>query len=292
MSLKASIGRYLRDKLGVTALDHQLKDGLRFTQSLAQVAIPEVIIPDDQSLHLSMQRALELYGIRDFDPAIHKNDLMFQHHLAKLPANPAEALFHYYNVGLSSLKGIVDLLKDESQYYSVLDFGSGYGRGSRFMPFFFPKAEIYVSDVKAGAMRFQKKQFGFNTINHTENPKSFRAINFDLIIAISVFSHLPENAFTSWLEVLTGAMTKDAVLFFTYNPLPARDKEDYKFITQSEDAGLSWVTDRLTATTEYGSSFYSETKMRSVLSRFDFEYKIISSFSGTQNAVLLRTDRA
>lgn len=286
MGLKSTIGGFLRDKLGVSELKHQLQQRLHFSQAMLQLSVPEVIIPDEAALKYSREEISKRYGIEGFDPAIHKNDLMFQHHFRKRVSDPAAALFHYYNVGLASLEGIKANVKDR-QVLSVLDFGSGYGRGSRFLPFFFPEAKVSVSEVKSGALDFQQKQFGYNTLQHSEAAKSFNGEKYDLIIAISVFSHLPKEAFKAWITVLMAALTENGLLFFTYHPLEEDKDVGYLFIDQSEDSGLDWVSDRIQQRDAYGSSFYSERKMKSILSQNSLDYDILPSFSGAQTGVLI-----
>lgn len=239
-------------------------------------------------MQYSRAEILKRYQISGFNSSIHKNDLMFQHHFKKMTNEPAVALFHYYNVGLAALNKLSEELGELDQISSVLDFGSGYGRGSRFLPAFFPNAKISVSEIKPGALAFQASQFGYNTIHHSEDPKSFMGDNFDLIIAVSVFSHLPEEATMNWLRALTDCLSKGGSLLFTYNPRGAGITGDYEFIAQSEDLGMEWVSDRIKQSNQYGSAFYSEQRMAEIMNKLSLSYKLLPGFSGSQNAVLIK----
>ena len=287
--MKSAIGRWIRNKLGITQLEYELQHRLRFSQSMLQFSVPDIILPDEQVLSYSRDQIAERYGVTGFNPAIHKNDLMFQHHLRKRPDNVSEALFHYYNVGMDALKKTRDLMPDPKPR-KTLDFGSGYGRGSRFLPHFFPGSEVYVSEVKPTALKFQSDLFGFLPLAHNEDAASFKTSDkFDLIIAISVFSHLPETSFRNWLEVLTAHLADGGSLLFTYNQI-ASAEGPYKFVSQSEDEGLEWVSDRIKESEHYGSSFYSQTRMKTILAHLNLSYQIIDAFSGTQSAVICRIE--
>lgn len=287
MSLRSSLGKCLRDKLGITQLSLELERRSHFSQALIQFAVPEVIVPDEHVLRLAREEIRERYDIEGFSGLIHRNDLMFQHHLRKMPKDPAGALFHYFNVGIAALTGIRNL---DPQFtpQRVLDFGSGYGRGSRFIPFVYQDCEVWVSEIKVGAMQFQKDHFGFETIAHNTNPTEFHTeAHFDLIIAISVFSHLPEELSRSWLRTLTSVLSEKGKMLFTYNALPADQAGEYYFTQQSEDQGLTWVPDRIKEGGVYGSAWYSDRRMKSVLDELKIGYKIIHDFSGSQSAVWL-----
>lgn len=288
MGLKSSIGHWLRNKLGVTQLEHDLQQQVQFSQALLQFSVPEVMIPDPQSLSHARAQISERYGIAEFNSAIHKNDLMFQHHLHKNPENISEVLFHYFNVGLDALNKIKDQLPDLNPA-CVLDFGAGYGRGSRFLPYFFPDAEVYVSELKQAALEFQSNIFGFTPVFHSEDPASFRPdTSFDLVMAISVFSHLPEESGRAWLKMLAENLGERGVLVFTYNSINPTVNSDYEYIAQSEDMGLAWVPDRIRDTAAYGSAFYSEVRMKEILNSIGLDFQLVSGFSGTQDAAICR----
>ena len=273
--------------MGITQLEYELQQRLKFSQAMLQFSVPELIKPDPNVLEYSSEQILERYGIEDFNPVIHKNDLMFQHHLRKMPLNLSQALFHYYNVGLDALKKSRDHLP-ELEPGIVLDFGAGYGRGSRFLKHFFPGAEIYVSEIKPGALKFQAEQFSYQTIFHSENARSFITdVKFDLILAVSVFSHLPETGFKEWLRLLSSRLNDGGSMIFTYNQLSSEKGGGYKFIPQSEDLGLDWVPDRIKEADTYGSAFYSQARLSDILNGEGLRYEIISSFSGSQSAVIL-----
>ena len=185
------------------------------------------------------------------------------------------------------MRGIQKEIGDKTEVRSVLDFGSGYGRGSRFLNHFFPSARVSVSEIKSTALEFQKDQWGFETVSHGEDAASFRSQAVDLIIAISVFSHLPRALFEAWLLVLYDRLLPGGTLFFTYNAMQVSDNLEYSFISQSEDEGLDWVEDRIQQSENYGSAFYSDSAMRKILERAGGTFRIIPFFSGSQHAVVL-----
>ncbi|MGI1662649.1 methyltransferase [Palleronia sp. KMU-117] len=99
---------------------------------------------------------------------------------------------------------------------SVLEFASGHGRATRYLMHYIPKERIWVSDIYADAMAFQKSYFGVNTILSYDDPdKIVCDRKFDAITAMSLFTHLPEGLFGRWLKKLASLLEDDGVLFVT-----------------------------------------------------------------------------
>ncbi len=92
----------------------------------------------------------------------------------------------------------------------ILDFGCGCGRVLRYMGEVAPRATFHASDIDAEAIAWcagnfrgevERGRFSFAT-NSDHPPTSFRADEFDLVYAISVFTHLPEDLQLEWLGEL------------------------------------------------------------------------------------------
>ena len=289
--MKKRLGKFLRDKLGITGTRTELTERLRFLSTYVNTMLPDRIELSSDVRKFAEIEIESRYGIKAFNAVIHKNDLMFQHHLRKLPHKAPEAVFHYFNVGLDALSKIRSLWGNRTGPVRILDFGAGYGRGSRFLPYFFPEAQISVSEVKKQAMSFQAREFGFRSIHHSESAGSFTGQDFNLIIAISVFSHLPAASSQKWLQKLWSVLEPGGILIFTYYNTDklSLPHEDYQFISQSEDGGMPWVSDRIEDSSLYGSAFYSESHITAVIMEATgVEPEIIRGFSGDQDAAVLR----
>jgi SAM-dependent methyltransferase len=81
----------------------------------------------------------------------------------------------------------------------VLDFGCGCGRVIRH---FNAKAQCFGSDYNESAIDWCKNNLRFGTFiqNDLEPPLRFGDQQFDLVYALSVFTHLPESLQRKWLE--------------------------------------------------------------------------------------------
>jgi ubiquinone/menaquinone biosynthesis C-methylase UbiE len=103
------------------------------------------------------------------------------------------------------------------QALNILDFGCGCGRVTRFLRPLFPAASIQGADIDAEAIGWCAKhcqgiQF---SVGKDLPPLSFESASFDLICAISVFTHLPEEMQFQWLGELRRITKKTGLLVIT-----------------------------------------------------------------------------
>jgi 2-polyprenyl-3-methyl-5-hydroxy-6-metoxy-1,4-benzoquinol methylase len=120
-----------------------------------------------------------------------------------LALHPKDGMFcgneqHYLKCGASALN-IIDIAvqRAEIQPRSILDFGSGAGRVTRWLRAAYPDAEIWVTDTREEDLTFCQHSFdvssflSFNEVSRLHSPSSY-----DLIWVGSVLTHLSET--TSW----------------------------------------------------------------------------------------------
>lgn len=287
--LKKRLSGFLRDKLGVTELQYKVNEQLDFQMSLLNVVSPEILKISDDDLKEIIKDLQERYEIAAFCSVIHKNDVMFQHHLYHHP-DLAEALTHYFRVGASLSKELNSLF-DLPSNTRLLDFGAGYGRLTRFLGSFFPNNEIVVSEVKPQAIAFLSEYLGLEGISHTADPDSFPTEKFHGILALSVFTHLPRNLFEGWFACLANALDQAGMMVFTFNDsarhTSAKDS-DFLYTIQSEDSFFH-TSDRLVSDQEYGLTFVSQNYLSEQANRqgLDIEFKRSTSF-GTQSLAIIR----
>lgn len=114
----------------------------------------------------------------------------------------------YYYDGKTSAEEIVTLL---SKYFDlsvprnkVLDWGCGPGRIVRHLPGLLPVSKIYGTDCNGKYIQWCKTylpgiHFSVNGINPPLNyPSSF----FDIVIGLSIFTHLSKQNHISWIDEL------------------------------------------------------------------------------------------
>lgn len=86
----------------------------------------------------------------------------------------------------------------------ALDFGCGCGRVLRFLRADCPDLQISGAEVDSDAIAWlrQASPAGTFVASSPRPPLDLADDSFDLIYAISVFTHLPEDAQTAWLREL------------------------------------------------------------------------------------------
>ena len=191
---------------------------------------------------------------------IHKNDIMFLFSLYHHYGDWGKALEEYMETGYQMAQTLSDIAKNHDvEIGNVLDFGSGYGRVSRFFKVTFPGSKISVSEVKSQSLAFQRDVFGYTPIEHTEDPSSFVAPQeYDLIFAGSVFTHLPKIRFVEWLRLLISCLSKNGILVFSIHnllDLASPSSEPFVFVEHSEDQVMSEIGDRIKDASTYGSAY-------------------------------------
>lgn len=95
--------------------------------------------------------------------------------------------------------------KELTDFNSILDFGCGCGRVTRAMRKLLPTCDLHGTDIDEEAIGWLKENYGrfahFTVAPHRP-PTSYGDGQFDLIVGISVFTHLPEDLQVLWLQEL------------------------------------------------------------------------------------------
>lgn len=175
------------------------------------------------------------------------------------------ALVSYFRSGLAAFDALRQLLEwrfgSLERVGRVLDFASGFGRMTRFLVTALPADRVWVSEIQAGAARFQKRWLGVGVVPAAAAPEAFACERrFSAIFAASFFSHLPQPAFRTWLERLWSRVEPGGFLAFSTHGeevmLPGRTMpaSGFYFEEMSESDALD--------KSSYGSSWASEGFVR------------------------------
>lgn len=295
MALMSKVVRWVQDKIGVgenRARLNRVEKKLALSLALQRSILPEKLIFPAETFEMvsKWQRKSPNTSLE-----IHKNDIMFLFSLHHHYGNWEEALDEYFTTGHEMAQALATKANEHSQdIQSVLDFGSGYGRVSRFFPSVFTQAKVWVSEVKQQSLDFQREQFSFNTIDHTEDPSSFNnSKKFDLIFAGSVFTHLPENRFIEWLKILISGLSDNGILIFSCHnllDLKGPNKGRFAFIEHSEDQVMSEIGDRIKDANKYGSSYISHDYLAELIKQQNGKTQevIRLGFGGTQDLCVVK----
>ncbi|MDH3196214.1 MAG: class I SAM-dependent methyltransferase [Hyphomicrobiales bacterium] len=164
-----------------------------------------------------------------------------------------------------------------SEGKKVMDYGCGHGRMARHMHNFFQPSRLVVADVLADGVAFCAREFDATPfVISNDNPISNLNETVDVIIAVSVFSHLPMASFETNLRGLSKVLSKDGLLMFTTNGEKWREKHNvtlndgfyFKATRRRPNGGFS-PTDL--PVEEYGSASVSTDFVESLFKRVDLQ---------------------
>jgi SAM-dependent methyltransferase len=117
---------------------------------------------------------------------------------------------------------------------AVLDFGCGCGRVTRNW-LALRDTDVFGSDMNEDAVEWCRRNLPFATFepNGLAPPLAFDTASFDLVYALSVFTHLPEELQLLWMRELERVLRPGALLLLSahgehYVPrLTAEERERY-----------------------------------------------------------------
>ncbi len=126
---------------------------------------------------------------------------------------------HFLGVGRKIFWDVKRLLRSVERalpdFASVLDFGCGCGRLTRFLvpP---PGHRVVGCDIDPESIAWCSDHLARDgvafAVNEAAPPLSFAAASFDLALAISVFSHLPEELQFAWLDEMARVVRPGGLL--------------------------------------------------------------------------------
>lgn len=174
------------------------------------------------------------------------------------------ALVNYFRSGLSASRLLHQLLAwrfGDGGPRDILDFASGFGRVTRFLAAAHPPERLTVAEIDRDAVEFQRSRFGVRGVISPPRPDRLALGGpFDCVLALSLFSHLPEATFEPWLRRMVGLVAPGGLLAFSVHDeavmLPGRTMppSGLYFEEVSESASLdrqqygsSWVTEGFVA---------------------------------------------
>lgn len=138
-----------------------------------------------------------------------------------------------------------------------LEFAAGHGRLTRHLAKVMLPGALTVSDVVPGSVAFLRQRFGVRGFDSSTRPGDLRfPEDYEVVFALSLFSHLPESSWQAWLGRLFEAVAPaGALIFTTHGERAARASgvdwgaRGFAFFASSESRALESV--------EYGTTFTS-----------------------------------
>ena len=184
-------------------------------------------------------------------PDIHPEDFIFQFLIQNQSfTSKYDAINYYFADGAKScgllLSLIADYLGSNSTPIRVLEFASGYGCVSRHLS----KQSGYEytpCDIHSAAVDFINASLGMKALQSAHRPEDFTPPQkYDVVFALSFFSHMPDRTWGRWLGALLGSVRPGGLLIFTtqgrlsaqFFGSPATDGNGYWFKAESEQKDL------------------------------------------------------
>ncbi|MCG8456674.1 MAG: class I SAM-dependent methyltransferase, partial [Holophagales bacterium] len=174
----------------------------------------------------------------------------------------------YFRRGLTTFRAAESLLAarfGEQGPGSILDFGCGHGRVTRFLAARYGGSRVVAAEADPAGVAFVKR-LGVDSVASPIDPAQWRfGRRLPAVLAFSVFTHLPERTFRPWLErlwetvapggMLVASVLDEAVL------LPGRrmPAPGFHFERTSESRALELD--------DYGTSWVAEAYFRRALDR-------------------------
>lgn len=184
---------------------------------------------------------------------------------------------NYYYVGKNIAHVLKNILTTESinldKPAKILDFGCGCGRVISWLQQLLPEHQYYGTDIDSEAITWCQQELskiGEFKVNPYLPLAEYPDNCFDLIYAISVFTHLPEDMQFAWLEelsritkpggyLLLTTHNEDLFPFTSGNEKQDLDHKGFYFLQENNTPGLPDF---------YQTSFHSRTYISYIWSQY------------------------
>ena len=194
---------------------------------------------------------------------IHPNDFIFHYIINHTDfSNFTSALDYYFSDGRRSACKLQSLCKEFFNHkpISLLEFASGYGCVTRNLDLEY--FDITACDIHKEAMDFISEKFNIKTVLSETIPENIKIYEtYDVVFALSFFSHMPDDTFGRWIRTLYEHVKQGGIFIFTVLGRISNEKfmnffldDGYAFKPQSEQEDL--------LTSDYGTTIseYSYVK--------------------------------
>jgi SAM-dependent methyltransferase len=218
----------------------------------------------DISAILDEQRTLShtIAAQMNVAPEISPDDMLFDFLIrAVFPTDHPKAVDAYFTGGQACAQRFAALCREhlQSEPKTVLEFASGYGRVARHAKHVLPVTSWTCSDVHRHAVEFNTDRLGLDSFISTSRPEGWTVERrFDVVFALSFFSHMPDATFTPWLERLFSTVEHDGILVFTtHGAISLRNMKAGGFDANFNENGFYWNAQsdqRDIDSTDYGTS--------------------------------------
>lgn len=202
------------------------------------------------------QAAAQRYRVKS---TVHPDDFIYWYVLNSSCFTSIEAaIMYYFEDGNNSAKLLAAITASlgfaTDRTIKLLEFASGYGCVSRHLKEN-PQFDLVACDIHPEAVDFLATQIGVEAIQSAHTPEDFAPFTkYDVVFALSFFSHMPRESFGRWLRALYDCLEVPGYLVFTTHGLvshknmgePPLSVDGFWFSPSSEQRDL--------AAAEYGNT--------------------------------------
>jgi 2-polyprenyl-3-methyl-5-hydroxy-6-metoxy-1,4-benzoquinol methylase len=260
--------------------------------------------------HLAAARYRRRYG-EPFMSNIDYADDLLQYSLGVAAPRPAlryyDAVRMYFQGGEWNAAEMAEALREHgfplAGATSVLEFACGWGRVTRHLVHLLDRNRLTVSDVDPVAVHFVCNKLDVRGFKSAIDPRDLRhRARYDVILIVSLFSHLPLADWGPWLGRLGELLEPGGALAFSTHGMHAfgvdgSDAEREAFDEVAE--GFFYRTANETrgrlSTDHYGLSYVAEGRVRDLVGR-NFPGSIVAAcprkLNGYQDVYVLERDDA
>ncbi len=125
----------------------------------------------------------------------------------------------YYTGGRETSEWVMGKFKQYSdlEEKTILDWGCGPARLTRHLPLMVSSAKVHGTDYNAETIQWCRDHIDNVEFNHNEinRPLTYDNGSFDLIIGISIFTHMSEANHEFWVEELHRVVKPEGLIFLT-----------------------------------------------------------------------------
>ena len=180
----------------------------------------------DEIRRLSRRHARKL-GVT---PAVHPGDFILKFILShrNFPTTD-RAVRYYFTDGRRSAERLAELIGRHGTHLGdrtvrLLEFASGYGCVTRHLPTALADAEVVACDIHPQAVAFIERNIGVTALLSRSDPDEFETpSSYDVVFALSFFSHMPERTWSRWLTALVDCLDDGGLIVFTTQGLAGRE---------------------------------------------------------------------
>jgi SAM-dependent methyltransferase len=216
-----------------------------------------------RGLLFTLRRSLPPVVIEGLPGRIHPNDFMAK----RLLPGKVEDYDDYAKHSRTHFEIVSQALqrtgKSWSDVESVIDFGCGYGRVTRWLATAMSPDKVTACDVQAEAVRWCATEFGVRPLVAQPNITDTRFETYEVLFSISVATHLSPRRLKAFFRTLSRIINRGGVVIFsTHGPASARTAGRMKDITDPrkvlsdlDQSGSAFVPYPHYADAELGNTF-------------------------------------